>query len=535
MTQRQGRSPVVAEMRILGRTFLPGGMAAILGLALLAGPALANDEEDATVSSAAASSAAVSSAEAAETASSKGDSKKASAEGDHRPSETKGHGASGKGHSSRLPDKEIPLQLEGFPQRPKPIIELGEPFLGTGTLSPGWELPTGAVWQPSLLVFGNLRAALQSFDNDGSQVSELAARLDLFANLSLSGSERIVLAFRNLDQDGRFTRYTLDSDLPGQEDGFEDELNAEITSLFFEGDFGEIFPNLDRDDFGNTDVGFSLGRQPLFFQEGILINDSIDAIGLTRNTLLPKNTSNFRTTLLFGWNNVHRGSVDDDDARIFGLLTSTDFRKSTVDADFLYVTSEESTGDLASVGISAVQRLGQLNSSFRILGSVAVDEETPFATDGVLLFSELSWTPHGTHDLMYINTFAAIDEFSSASRGPGTGGPLGRAGISFAAVGLGSYGAALSSRAREVVGGAVGYQKFMKKTRRQLIVELAGRVGTANDVSDAAAVTLRYQMAFGRRFVLVLDGFGGWRGKTNLPGAEDASLFGGRLEWVTKF
>ena len=42
-----------------------------------------------------------------------------------------------------------------------------------------------------------------------------------------------------------------------------DELNGELVSLFFEGDFGEIFPNLSRDDFSATDVGFSVGRQPL--------------------------------------------------------------------------------------------------------------------------------------------------------------------------------------------------------------------------------------------------------------------------------
>ena len=72
------------------------------------------------------------------------------------------HGKHGK-HSSRLSDEEIPLQTEGFPERPKPLLELGEPFLGTGTLNPGYQLPTGAVWQPSLLVFGTYRTALQTF------------------------------------------------------------------------------------------------------------------------------------------------------------------------------------------------------------------------------------------------------------------------------------------------------------------------------------------------------------------------------------
>jgi len=425
--------------------------------------------------------------------------------------------------------------LEGFPERPKPLVELGEPFLGTGTLDPGFELPTGAVWQPSFLVFGQVRAAVQSLDNDGAQVSELAARLDLFGNLQLSGSERLVVAFRNLDQDGRFTRYTLDSDRPGEEDGFHDELNGEITGLFFEGDFGEIFPNLDLNDSGSTDVGFAIGRQPLLFQEGLLIADSIDALGLTRNSLLPKGTSNFRATLLLGWGDVHREGIEDDDARLIGLLTSTDFPKSTVDADLTYVTSDSLAGDQVNLGVSAVQRFGHINTSFRVVGSYAPDGETFAARDGALLFSEVSWTPHGTHDLAYVNAFVALDHFTAAARGPATGGPLGRAGINFAAVGLGSYGAPLSSVAEEVTGFALGYQRFFDDTRQQVIFELGGRLGTATDVGDEAALSVRYQKALGRRFVVVADAFGGWREGVSGAGSGDANLFGGRLELVTKF
>jgi hypothetical protein len=452
---------------------------------------------------------------------------------EHSQQHAKEHGQE-HGHGSRLSDEAIPLQLDGFPQRPKPLVELGEPFLGTGTLDPGFELPTGAVWQPALLVFGQARIAAQTFDDGASTVSELAARLDLFANLQLSGTERLVLAFRNLDQDGRFTRYTFSSDRPGDEEGFQDELNAEITSLFFEGDFGEIFPNLDTKDFHHTDIGFAVGRQPLLFQEGLLIADSIDALGLTRNTLLPKGTSNFRATLLYGWGDLHRDGRKDRDAQIFGLLTSTDFRKSTVDADLTWVRSDGG-GDLVAGGVSAVQRFGGVNTSFRLLGSHAPDGDSALAADGALFLSEVSWTPHGGHDLAYVNTFVALDRFTSAARGPGTGGPLGRAGINFAAVGLGSYGAALSSQAREVAGGAVGYQHFFDDTRKQVLVELGGRIGTADDVADAAALSVRFQAALGRRFVVVVDAFAGWQGSAGPGQPGEESLYGGRLEWVTKF
>ncbi len=440
-------------------------------------------------------------------------------------------------HGSRLSDERIPLQLEGFPQRPKPLLELGEPFLGTGTLKPGFQLPTGAVWQPSLLMFGTLRTAVQTIDQGQGEVSELAARLDLFFNLQLSGSERLVVGVRPLQQDGRFTRSVFSSDRAGVPTGAESEANLDVTSLFFEGDFGEIFPNLSREDHRATDLGFSIGRQPMFFQEGILINDEIDGVGITRNTLQPKGSSNFRATLFLAWNEVGRSGATnnlvDDDAQLIALLTSTDVRRSTVDADLAYVASDN--GDLFSGGVSAVQRIGKANTAFRVLGSSASGNGAQFGTSGALLFSEISWTPHHTHDLFYINTFAAFDHFSSAARGPTTGGPLGRAGIGFAAVGLGSFGAPLSNDSRDVAGGAVGYQKFFEHNRSQIVFELASRIGTDELIEDAVALTARYQIAVGRRGVVVVDGFFGHRGSNRKLGTTSEDLLGARLEFLLKF
>lgn len=437
------------------------------------------------------------------------------------------------GHdSSRLTDQHIALQVESVAERPKFLLELGNPYLGTGRIKPGFELPTGAVWQPSLILFGTLRTALQTFNDGPAERTEWANRLDLFGNLQLSGSERVVVGFRNLDRNGQFTSYVFAPDL---EDPFVEEINSNIQALFFEGDFGEIFPNLDREDFGRTDIGFSIGRQPLLFQEGMLINDSIDGIGITRNTLQPKNTSNFRLTFFLGLDNIDRNQLADDSATLFALLTSTDVRRSTVDLDIAWVGGDAASGDLLALGVSAVQRLGKTNSSFRVLGSFAGGEETAFATDGVLLFSELSWTPAHGHDLVYVTTFAAFDQYSPAASDPAVGGPLGRAGITFAAVGLGSYGAPLSSTARDVAGGAVGYQKFLGvDSRRQLIGEIGLRAGTAPGVGDSGALGLRYQAAFGRRMVLVFDAFGGTR-QAEVAGAGDETLWGGRVEFQLKF
>ncbi|MDJ0841584.1 MAG: hypothetical protein QNK37_34065 [Acidobacteriota bacterium] len=428
----------------------------------------------------------------------------------------------GGGEGSNLPDDKGPVKTDEVPKRPKPILELGEPFLGTGTLSPGFTLPTGAVWQPQLLVFGSLRTAVQSNDLGGenSRIDEWANRMDLFTNLQLSGSERLVVGLRSLDEDGVFSGYIFNNEGDPDSEGNVDALNGQIGSLFFEGDFGEIFPNLSPADFRGTDIGFALGRQPLSFQEGMLINDTVDGLGLTRNSLLPGGTSNLRMTLFYAWNELNV----DDDGQLFGFFTSADLRRSTLDVDAAWVDFDDTADDFGVVGVSAVQRIGAMATSFRVLGSFGED-----INRGYVFLAELARTPHGTHNHAYATAFAAVDNFTSASRGPASGGPLGRAGINFAGVGLGNYGAPLSGTASDVAGGAIGYQMFFNNNRRQLLVELGGRIGLENAVTDQFALTARYQIAMGRHLVWVFDTF-----LADREESEDAML-GGRLELLVKF
>lgn len=445
-------------------------------------------------------------------------------------------GSERSGHlDSRLTDKFIPLQLDGFPQRPRPILEIGENFLGTGTLNQGFKIPTGAVWQPYFIVFGTARSGLQYLDDGSAEVSEWANRLDLFGNLYLTFTERILVGVRPLDRDGRFTSYLFapDDGSGGVQPGYSGELNFELTTLFFEGDFGEIFPALDREDKRALDFGFSVGRQPLRFQEGILINDDIDAVGITKTNWKSLRSINFRWTLLYGWNELNRTNLtrNDDTASLYGLFTETDWHRSTVALDLMYVSAGD-TGDGAYGGLSAVQRIGRYNTSLRIATSFPDGRETLHNSNGTLLFTEISWTPHRTHNLVYLNVFAGIDDFRSASRDPSTGGPLGRAGILFASPGLGRAGTPLSNAADRVVGGALGRQMFFARTRHQLILELGGRYSVDESNQSAVGCGARYQFALGRRSVIVLDAFGTF--DFDPPFATDRAGGGGRLEYMLR-
>lgn len=433
-------------------------------------------------------------------------------------------------NSSALSAVPIPMRKpEELPRRTPPLIEIGPDFLGTGNLPKGIELPTGAVWLPALWVFGSYRTALAYFDSGRSDArADWSNRLDLFANLRLSGTERILFGVRPLHRATSYTGYRF---APDSEEGGYETAGFHVSRLFFEGEVGEIFPNLDPEDSGALDIGFSVGRQPLFFQEGMMINDTMDVVSVTRDTvIIPGLSVDTRFSALFAWNDVNRdNNAEDSTANLLGLFTEGDWGDNTVQFDLAYVTAEN---DGLYFGAGLTRRLVLLgrtiNADFRVNTSIALDRENAQVSDGTLLFTQLSTTPPGADNVLYLDAFWGIDSYSSAARDNGAGGPLGQTGILFAAVGLGDYGAAMSNRADDVVGAALGYQMFFNDERTQLIFEIGGRLGTRAEVENQAAVGARLEQAIGARFILRLDGFVSVQ-ENGDPGV------GARTEFVTQF
>ena len=501
----------------------------------------------------------------------------------------------GEHEDSRITDHYIPLQLEGFPRRPKPLLELGPPFLGTGRIGRGISIPGGAVWTPSFLLFGTLRSGFGTLDYGETRSSRWANRLDLFGNLSLTGTERVVIGLRPTHQRVRvgpgepfgalrFTGYASPSSGTGS---FSNQLNFDwstLTHLFFEGDLGEMFPNLDVDDRRGLDLGISIGRQPINFQEGLLVNDFIDAVGVTRNNLRPGGAVNLRFTGLYGWNEITRHSrIRDPDpkdaysplnsdtgAHLFGGFTEIDWRSTTTAFDVVYVRGGAlgtpfGAADGLYTGVSLVGRPGSgaFNTSLRVVTSMPLGDglSTPSPVDattadlfgisnpasrGTLMFSEVSWTPHHSYNFFYANGFFAHGAYRPAALDVFISGPLARAGILFAGSELGDAGA-LMPTATDAAGGAFGHQMFFAGTRQQLLFEAAARYSTAECGSALApcephqfAGGVRYQAAVGRRGVLVLDAFVARDSLRDLsvietPRRDSHRRVGGRAEFVVKF
>ena len=388
--------------------------------------------------------------------------------------------------------------------RPPLIYEGGDLFLGTGDLYEGFETPWGAVWQPQLWVFGTFRSAVYTFDNGvADPAAEWGNRLDLFANVQLTGTEKLIIGIRPLDRNrlDRFTRVTFNDNRGGD----RAEFNADIRTFFFEGDFGSLFPRLDPGGTTWLDYGFSVGRQLLQFQEGILLNDSIDALGLVRNNIRLPGVSNLRTSFVWGWNEVGRSNgFRNNDSQLFGLFSSWDTIVSSFNLDLVQVFDGVGDTDGFNLGFSAIQRIGHLNTAFRVNSSFA-EEDTVSVGQGTLFSVEVSLTPEKSDDVVYVNSFVSVGNYTQAGREAVVGGPLGAFGIMFAAPNLGNFGSELNNFSDDVAGIAMGYEAFWNNHRTSLTLEVAGRKDTSGDGFDDFAFGYEFRQRIAHRIQLQID------------------------------
>ena len=433
-----------------------------------------------------------------------------------------------------LKDEVVKFKSVGdIPFRPALFLELGDAFLDTGQLDAGFEVPIlGAIWQPRLWSYLINRTAVQTFDNGAPgrlRDTEIANRMDLYANLQLTGTEKILLGLRPFDNNlpSRFTRYTFD----GSNEDFNNELNLDIETLFFEGDIGSLLPKLDRAGIKPIDFGFTVGRQPFTFQEGIILNDTVDAVGFVRNNLVFPSTSNLRIAGLWAWDRLDRNDRNrGTDPNMYGLFVFADTHVSSYNLDMIYVDDNATDGDAFYIGASAIQRiraLGGISSAFRINNSIALDEEIGgnVIGDGSLLSAEFSTIVPGSDDIAYFNPFISIGNFTQAGREQILGGPLASLGILFASPNLSTYGAEVSPFTDDVVGFATGYQAFWDDHRRNLILEIAGRHDYDGQGFDQLGLGFQLQQAIGQHIQAQLEGFYTFNGERDDGVGARAELF----------
>lgn len=390
--------------------------------------------------------------------------------------------------------------------RTAPPIEWGPKLLGLGKIEKGIRLPTGAVWQPAFYLLGSMRSALSAQDNpDSDKISELAIRADVFFNLQLSATERVMIGFTPLNEGNGFSRYQFSPDLG---DGWTNNLNAKIDTFWLEGDLGELFPRAKNAQRKSLDMGFSLGRQVIAFQDSIMMNDALDALVLVKNNIhITPHSPSTRLSMVYAWNDINRSDgIEDDSSRFFGIFSETDTWNHTIEFDLAYMTSNiEADGGF--YGFSSTQRSGFWNSTYRLNGSFTSDIETTNMRNGSLLSAQFNRILKASHNIFYLNMFAGFDEYRPATRDEDVGGVVGLIGISFASPGLGNYGSALSNQIDSSYGMATGIQWFFNHQRNNLIVEIAAKHQSNVTDTDQQALSLRFQKALAQRWIWQVDAY----------------------------
>jgi hypothetical protein len=412
--------------------------------------------------------------------------------------------------SSRYSDKAPGLlELKDLPERPEPVFELWQDYVNQGLYDYEFELPSGMVVSPGLLLFGNINTGLEVTNNGvDATTTEWMTTANLFLNLTLSGTERVLVGFSPLKgKSTAKTRYTFEP-----EGEWNNEASARMTTLFFEGELSEMFPKLDMEGRLPLDYEIAVGRQAVKIQSGMLIQDTLDSVALTRSTVPLPGTNFARIGGLVAWNDVHRSdNVDDDHGELYGLFSSIEVAHSTIDLDMAYVDTTDDIGDQFNIGASLIHPFiileHDVDTTIRVATSFARGDETAKATDGTLLYSSFSWAPKRTDDIMYANVFGALDDYAPAAReAGGGGGPLNIVGLLFAGNGL--AGPAISNQANTAYGGTLGYQMFFSPAlRRNLVFEVGGKVDNSPGGVDGVGVATRYSQALGQHVFFEVGGF----------------------------
>ncbi|MGH8596009.1 MAG: hypothetical protein ACREXT_05060, partial [Gammaproteobacteria bacterium] len=346
----------------------------------------------------------------------------------------------------------------------------------TGPIGPGINL-FGAKnpARPQLLMFGDLRLGVAYNDNGALDTAQIAARLNLNFDLRLTATERVHVFLRPLDriEKGRVTRAEFGGN---QRDLFGDTeilFDAEPEALFFEGDLGQIAAGI-SDDYNLHDVPIAFGLMPLFFQNGVWMEDAImgAAVSLPAMNSPRFDISNMDVTFFGGFDRVStkatletNGLLDDQGANLVGTAIFVETREMYLEAGYGYLNDGRSSrpGNFSYHNLTAAvtkRWFGELSNSVRVILNVDQNPGAGLAqtADGWLLLIENSWITSQPYTLIpYANFFVGYDKPQSLARDFGAGGVLKNTGINFETDALTGF-PKLDDSANDTYGGALGVQ-----------------------------------------------------------------------------
>jgi len=425
---------------------------------------------------------------------------------------------------------------------PRALVEWGKPIYDNGMLP------------ESSYIFGDLNPVDQQFtvygdwrfgaaynDTGERERGVLATRLTLDIDYKLTATERLHATLTPLNRDGDITRI----EFGGGEDSLDKvEIDWRADAFFFEGDLGAMLSGF-TGKYKSWDLPFAVGLMPLFFQNGVWMDDAFTGIA---TSIIAKNSakydiSNFDVTFFAGFDKVdspllkRNGETTDRNTNIYGITSFIEANNGYWEMGYGYTDGEGELDDQSyhNATIAFTKRYGGwLSNSVRVIHNFGQDRDAGFeqTADGTLLLIENSLITRKPSTLIpYFNVFAAKDRPQSLARAATAGGILKNVGITFESDNLTGF-PQLDASAHNVIGAAVGVE-YLFDLSRQLVIEVAAQDRWDSGKDSAVngrevAFGVRYQQNLSKAWLWRVDGIFADR-------QDDENISGVKFELRRKF
>lgn len=388
---------------------------------------------------------------------------------------------------------------------------------------------------PQFLLYGDYRSGIGYVDQGGHDKVIAAQRLNLDLDLKLTGTERIHAFIGPLDRGNNITRWEYEH---GDVDFFE-EFDSDFDTFFFEGDLGALWGGVRGKD-SPFDMPFAVGYIPLFFQNGIWVEDAMlgAAVTIPAKNSATFDWANFDVTFFVGWDELNSPAfpADDSAAQLYGVNWFLEAYGGYFEIGYAFLDDQLGTGrSYHNTGFAYTRRWqDRLSYSVRYLSNFGQDSAAGAQTaDGQLFLFESSLiTRCPSRVVPYFNLFAGFDRPQSLARAGVAGGVLRNTGINFETDALTGF-PTLDATGNNTYGGAMGVEFLGPFFDHQVVVELAtvqtmGVNSTRIAPGDQYGVGVRYQVPLNNAWILRMDAMHGILEETS-------DITGGRVELRHKF
>ena len=249
-------------------------------------------------------------------------------------------------------------------QKPRPLEAFAE-FLGADAVYAHpklrWFGKHGYAWEPRFVGHGSLSLFGMALEENSRRQDLVGHQVVLDLDLRLTGTERFHVQFRPIGANntgGSYYQFSNPEQYVANTTGTPDRywFEAELHSLV----------GADFDPMASLDYNITVGRVPMTLHNGLLINDELHAVILSKNTLMPRNISNLNLTGIYAFNDV--SAFADNDAQMVALHAQIDWRRAFVEGTYAFVQHDsDSRRNEHFAAFSATQLFGPTTFAARTL------------------------------------------------------------------------------------------------------------------------------------------------------------------------